>query len=85
MSPKTVVIEVNSIAARRGWLVLDGWAGRTAQPVDVIADATRNGQRRYLIRAFAPTKLAGRGRYLDVGDVALVPVRAVTFEPPVGS
>jgi hypothetical protein len=56
-----------------GHLQLDSFAGRSSTRVDVIGvTATR-----YRIRAITRTKLAGRARWLNPGDVALVPHSAV--------
>lgn len=60
---------------RKGFIQLDGWAGRSESAVDVIGETPK----RYRIRAINRTKLAGRSRWLDVGQVTLVPKRAVTF------
>jgi len=56
-----------------GELVLDGWEGRTYQRVEVIGHTPK----RLRIRAIERTRLAGRRRYLEPGQTALVPTRAV--------
>jgi hypothetical protein len=69
--------DVKAIA--RGMLVLEGWAGRTKTPVEIIGVTPK----RYRIRAVTRTRLGGRSRWLDVGDTALVPRHAVTdVQPP---
>lgn len=54
-------------------LVISGWNGATTQRV-ITVGATRN---RFRIRAISRTKLAGRGRWLEPGQEALVPKTAV--------
>lgn len=62
------------------WLHLDGWEGRTKQPVIVVAE-TRT---RYRITPMGPdpVRLAGRSRLLGVGGTALVPKYAITRRHP---
>jgi hypothetical protein len=59
--------------AKRGVLVLDGYAGRTYTPVDVIGETAT----KYRIRAITRTKLGGRARWIYVGEEALVPKSAI--------
>ena len=62
-----------------GYLQLETWAGRTYQLVDIVGETPA----RWQIRARTRTMLAGRSRWLEVGDVAVVPRTAITFnEPP---
>jgi hypothetical protein len=69
----------NVIAIARGLLVLEGWAGRTKTPVEIIGMTPK----RYRIRAVMRTRLGGRHRWLDPGDTALVPRHAVSdVHPP---
>jgi hypothetical protein len=58
---------------RIGYLVLDGWAGRSLTAVEVIGQTPR----RFRIRAIHLTRLGGRGRWLVTGEAALVPKTAV--------
>jgi hypothetical protein len=60
---------------RRALLHLDGWAGRTTQPVLVIGE-TRT---RYRIGCEQTTRLAGRRRNIEAGETVLVPKCAITF------
>jgi hypothetical protein len=62
----------------RGMLVLEGWAGRTKTPVEIIGMTPK----RYRIRAVTRTRLGGRNRWLDVGHTALVPRHAVSDVQP---
>ena len=57
----------------RSALCLNGWEGRTETPVFIIGETAK----RYRIRAIQRTKLAGRNRWLDSGETALVPKSAV--------
>jgi hypothetical protein len=63
---------------RLGYLVLDGWAGRSYTRVKVIGQTPR----RWRIRALILTRLAGRKRALPPGAVTLVPRYAVIFDKP---
>jgi hypothetical protein len=56
-----------------GLLVLEGWEGSSVQSVAVIGMTPH----RFRIQALTRTRLAGRGRYLEIGEVALVPKTAV--------
>jgi hypothetical protein len=56
-----------------GYLVVDGYAGRTVTAVEIIGE-TRT---KYRVRAIQRTKLAGRNRWLESGAAALVPKRAI--------
>ena len=60
---------------RAAEIVLDGWSGIVRQPVEVIGETPK----RYRVRAIQRTRLAGRNRWIDAGEVVLVPRRAVQF------
>lgn len=55
------------------YLVMDSWAGRLKQPVEVIAVLGR----RTIIRAITRTRLGGANRFIDPGQEATVPTYAV--------
>ena len=57
----------------RSLLCLNGWEGRTETPIWIIGETPK----RYRIRASQRTKLAGRNRWLESGETALVPKSAV--------
>jgi hypothetical protein len=59
-----------------GWLHLDGWEGRTKQPVKVVGQTPK----RYRIKPEGdiPVRLAGRSRSVRPGETVLVPKYAVT-------
>lgn len=63
---------------KSGFLWLDTWAGRSHTPIDVIGQTPT----RWRIRARQRTQLAGRGRWLEAGDVAIVPRHVVSFGMP---
>jgi hypothetical protein len=65
----------HSYTVRKGYIQLDGYAGRSEYAVMVIGETPK----RYRIQATAATKLAGRSRWLQAGETTLVPKRAVTF------
>ena len=54
-------------------LCLNGWEGRTETPVEIVGETPK----RYRIRANKRIKLAGRNRWLEIGQTALVPKYAV--------
>jgi len=54
-------------------LVITGWHGSTAYRVDIIGITPH----RFRIRAFGPTRLAGRNRMLQSGEETLVPKTAI--------
>ncbi len=54
-------------------LVISGWHGATATRVVLLGSTPR----RFRIRAITRTRLAGRGRFLEPGQEALVPLTAV--------
>ena len=56
-----------------GDLMLDGWAGVRARQVEIVGETPQ----RYRIRAIERTKLAGRQRWINPGETALVPKYAV--------
>lgn len=55
------------------YLVICGWHGATATQVVTVAVTPH----RYRIRAITRTRLAGRNRWLEPGQEALVPKTAV--------
>jgi hypothetical protein len=60
----------------RGWLHLDGWHGASRQPVLVVG---RTPKRLRIQADGERVRLAGRDRWLDVGESpVLVPKHAVT-------
>lgn len=59
-----------------GFLVISGWHGTSATRV-IVTDMT---PKKFRIRAIARTKLAGRNRWLDQGQEALVPKTAVRIQ-----
>jgi hypothetical protein len=60
---------------RRGWLHLDGFAGKSAQRVIIVGE-TRT---QYRIRADGDAvRLAGPGRSITGEETALVPKRSVS-------
>lgn len=63
------------MTTRRGELLLDGWAGRRAYPVDVIGETPK----RYRVRLLEDMPLPGRNQRGAAGDVRLVPKHAVRF------
>lgn len=65
--------------ARPAWLGLQSWAGFTKQEIVVVGETAK----RYRITTASkkPVRLAGRLRYLQPGEVALVPKTAVTWRP----
>ncbi len=54
-------------------LEIDGWAGRTSHPIEVIGETPT----RYRVRLIEDTRLPGRYRQGAKGDVVLVPKYAV--------
>lgn len=62
----------------RGVLYLDGYEGRTQQVVRIVGETPK----RYRIAPYSdtPVRLAGRARYLQPGETALVPKSAVRSE-----
>ncbi len=59
-----------------GWLHLDGWEGRTKQPVKVVGETPK----RYRItpEGETPVRLAGRSRSVSPGETSLVPKYSIT-------
>lgn len=55
------------------FLVINGWHGSSATQVLTVGITPK----RFRIRAITRTRLAGRGRYLEPGEEALVPKSAV--------
>lgn len=68
-------IRVTADQSRQGFVHLDGWAGRTKQPVEVIGETPK----RYRVKAIGKVHLAGRCRVLLDGETALVPKYAISF------
>ena len=68
-------MSANTVTPRVAHLMLDGWAGVSRQPVEVIGETPT----RYRIQARQRTKLAGRSRWIEAGETALVPKHAVRF------
>lgn len=60
---------------RPGTLWLGGWAGKHSYPVLVVGETPT----RYRIKAIERTRLAGAYRWLEPGQLGLVPKRAVTI------
>lgn len=56
-------------------LCTGGWHGYIEQPVTVVGETPK----RYRIKANARTKLAGRSRWLEIGETVLVPKTAIRF------
>lgn len=63
------------MTTRRGELLLDGWAGRRAVPVEVLSETPQ----RFRVRLLADCALPGRNKRGEVGAVMLVPKHAVRF------
>ena len=64
----------NSSNAQRVQIVLNGWGGLFMQEVELVGQTAH----RYRIRAIdKPVRLAGRNRYLQPGETALIPKHAV--------
>lgn len=62
-------------AGDRALLWLNGWGGITKTEVKVVGQTPK----RYRIEAIKDrTKLAGRSRFINTGETALVPKRALT-------
>lgn len=55
------------------YLVLTGWHGSSATKVITVGETPK----RFRIQAIERTRLAGRGRYLEPGQEALVPKHAL--------
>ena len=54
-------------------LAVDGWWGRSLTRVEVVGQT----KKRLRIRAIERTRMAGRDRWLESGETALVPTYAV--------
>lgn len=59
---------------KSGWLHTDGWAGVQEVQVLVVGETPK----RWRIKCLTTTKLAGRNRWAEPGQVVLVPKYAVT-------
>ena len=55
------------------YLVISGWSGASATKVITVGSTPQ----RFRIRAITRTRLAGRNRWLEPGEEALVPKTAV--------
>lgn len=56
-----------------GYLMIQGWNGIAATKVEIVGSTPK----RFRIKAITPTKLAGGNRWLNPGEVALVPHYAI--------
>jgi hypothetical protein len=67
---------------RPAWLHLIGWHGHTKTEVRIVFNG--ESAKRYRVRLTERTKLPGRDRWGNVGDIILVPKTAVTLDgaPP---
>ncbi len=65
---------------RQGYLILQGWEGRTETLCEVLEETPK----RYRIKALIGMRLGGPGRWLDKGETALVPKRAIVLLPQPG-
>jgi len=61
------------LSERRALLRLRGWHGISETPVLIVGETPK----RYRIEAIERTKLAGRNRWLEPGERALVPRAAL--------
>jgi hypothetical protein len=61
----------------KGILCLDGWAGRSETPVEIVGETPK----RYRIRAVQRMTLPGRARWIDAGEIVLVPKYSVRRIP----
>ncbi len=64
-----------------GFLILSGWAGRWKQAVRIVGETPK----KYRIEPVdKPVRLAGKQRYLHLGETILVPKHAVKISdrPP---
>ncbi len=64
-----------------GLLVLVGWSGSRAYHVSVVGMTPK----RFRIRALERLRLPRKGRWLDIGEEALVPTHAVRITGPVSA
>jgi hypothetical protein len=62
------------------YLQLDGYAGRTQQRVIELSRSARKVR----IQAITRTRLGGRRRYLEAGEIGRVPLHAITAQPILG-
>lgn len=60
------------------YLMLDGWAGRTLIPCEIVGETPKRTRIKLLERARLPGN-----RWFDAGQVALVPTKAVCSKPSV--
>jgi len=58
---------------KTGYLCLNGYAGRSETKVEIIGET----KDRYRIRAITKTRLAGENRWLNPGEIELVPKYAM--------
>ena len=59
--------------SRRGWLRLNSWAGPSKTLVEIVEETPK----RLRIRAIKRMRLAGRDRWLDAGQTALIVKHAI--------
>lgn len=57
---------------------MQGWEGKTGTPCLVIGETAK----RYRVRLISKSKLPGRNRWGEPGQVVLMPKRALTFASP---
>lgn len=57
-------------------LMIDSWAGKSRYPVEIVAETPQ----RYKVKLLAPTRLPGRNKSGQAGDVVLVPKYAVKLD-----
>lgn len=60
------------------WLCMDGWAGRTKEPVKIVGETPK----RYRVELLKDCRLPGRNKSGKAGEIVLVPKYAVTDKPP---
>ena len=65
---------------RQGYLILQGWAGRT----ETLCEVVRETRTRYYIKALIGMSLGRRSRWLNKGETACVPKRAIALLPKPG-
>lgn len=59
-----------------GFLLTDGWGGRTETLIEIIGETPKH----YRIKAITRTKVGERYRWLEPGETRLVPKTAVRME-----
>lgn len=58
---------------KTGYLCLNGYSGHSETEVEVIGETPK----RYRIKAITRTRLAGENRWLNIGEIELVPKYAM--------